>query len=502
MKEACTLSLDGGYIAPPRVCCGVDAMDRNNAVKLFGDGAADRAIRDLNGREFKGRNLVVEESRGRPLNSTKVFVGNLSAMCTAEDLQELFQTFGKVIECDKVKARLSSSAGYAFVHMERREDALTAIEALHGTTYKGRPLSVELSKIQPSKPVTTCMIPCVTCGKLGHYAGDCPAGKASMEHHQSQAAVLAAAAAAAAGLPLQVQQSVHNSFYNTTSFDPTLTALKNLTSGTSDGKPVSAAVYGALASQVYGSVADQVLVEDQNDATDGYSSQYNPAVAKAPTAAAVDNPAYNATPALHSAATAHGADSTAQAIFEAARARFFEQGQQVLAEQQAVAKPPERDRSRSPVRRNAPLLPDPVPKPFATQPQQLQQQQQQQQRAARRALLPTPPGGPEEAPCVDEDPITRCYAEYYQQCQQYQQYQQYQMYQQYQQYTYPPPPPPMPVAPVQQPMMNPMMDVQQHYMVPGAATSPSVYEPPPSHKEPLLRRPDYSHLHTPEPPYR
>ncbi|XP_012987930.1 RNA-binding protein 14b isoform X7 [Esox lucius] len=72
-------------------------------VHLQGEGAAERAIRELNGREFRGRNLVVEESRGRPLHSTKVFVGNLSGMCTTEDLQELFQTFGKVLECDKVK---------------------------------------------------------------------------------------------------------------------------------------------------------------------------------------------------------------------------------------------------------------------------------------------------------------------------------------------------------------------------------------------------------------
>lgn len=72
-------------------------------IHLQGEGAADRAIRELNGREFRGRNLVVEESRGRPLHSTKVFVGNLSGMCTTEDLQQLFQTFGKVLECDKVK---------------------------------------------------------------------------------------------------------------------------------------------------------------------------------------------------------------------------------------------------------------------------------------------------------------------------------------------------------------------------------------------------------------
>ena len=78
-------------------------------VHLHGDGSAERAIRELNGREFRGRNLVVVESRGRPLHSTKVFVGNLSGMCTTEDLQELFQTFGKVLECDKVKGEPQTS---------------------------------------------------------------------------------------------------------------------------------------------------------------------------------------------------------------------------------------------------------------------------------------------------------------------------------------------------------------------------------------------------------
>ena len=157
-------------------------------------------------------------------------------------------------------ARLSSSAGYAFVHMENKEEALQAIEALHGTSFKGRPLSVELSKVQPSKQTPTGKIPCVSCGKQGHYAGECPAGKPSLEQYQSQAAVLAAAAAAAAGLPLQVQQSVHNSVYNTSTFDPTYAALTGLSGGSrGDGASVNQAVYGALATQVYGqSVANQL----------------------------------------------------------------------------------------------------------------------------------------------------------------------------------------------------------------------------------------------------
>lgn len=62
-----------------------------------------RAIRHLDGKEYRGRPLVVEESRARPPNSTKVFVGNISATCSADDLHGLFASFGRVLDCDKVK---------------------------------------------------------------------------------------------------------------------------------------------------------------------------------------------------------------------------------------------------------------------------------------------------------------------------------------------------------------------------------------------------------------
>ncbi|XP_056316940.1 RNA-binding protein 14b isoform X2 [Danio aesculapii] len=510
-------------------------------VHLQGEGAAERAIRELNGREFKGRNLVVEESRGRPLHSTKVFVGNLSSMCTTEDLQELFQTFGKVLECDKVK-------GYAFVHMENKEDALQAIEALHGTSFKGRPLSVELSKVQPSKQTPTGKIPCVSCGKQGHYAGECPAGKPTLEQYQSQAAVLAAAAAAAAGLPLQVQQSVHNSVYNTSTFDPTYAALTGLTAAgarAEGGAAVAPAVYGALASQVYGtavanqlyggSVANQALNSSAAAAAAQAYGSVNPALygqvtssavaaaaaaaaaygpqvythnpvflAAAPSmevpaaAAAAVNPAYTVAPALYSATPAYGALGAADpaAIFEAARAHYFAQGQQVLAEQQqASSKSGERD--RSPLRRSAPLLPDPVMKPFIYQ------------RAKRRALLPTP-AGREEAAVQEDDPVARYYAEYYQQYQQLQQYPQYQ-------YAYPTHSAlaamsalqSLPGVSAQQvATLDSLRPVLPAAPVPAAAAiamaTPRVYEPPPippSHKETLLRRPELA-LHTPETPFR
>lgn len=101
-------------------------------------------------------------------------------------------------------------------------------------------------------------------------------------------------------LSLQVQQSVHNSFYNTTSFDPTYAALKGITSA----KGADGVIYGALASQVYGAVADQVY-QDMANHNSG------------PSAAAV----VEVEPQT-------GPDPTT--LFEAARAKFFQEGQKVL----------------------------------------------------------------------------------------------------------------------------------------------------------------------------
>ncbi|XP_043825772.1 RNA-binding protein 14 isoform X7 [Dromiciops gliroides] len=63
-----------------------------------------RAIEALHGHELRpGRALVVEMSRPRPLNTWKIFVGNVSAACTSQELRSLFEHHGPVIECDVVK---------------------------------------------------------------------------------------------------------------------------------------------------------------------------------------------------------------------------------------------------------------------------------------------------------------------------------------------------------------------------------------------------------------
>ena len=100
-------------------------------------------------------------------------------------------------------------------------------------------------------------------------------------------------------MSLQVQQSVHNSFYNTTSFDPTYAALKGITSA----KGADGVIYGALASQVYGAVADQVYTDMANHNTISSAS-------------------------VEEGDSQGGPDPTT--LFEAARAKFFQEGQKVF----------------------------------------------------------------------------------------------------------------------------------------------------------------------------
>lgn len=94
---------------------------------------AEEAIRNLNQYELNGQPMNVELSRGKSRGSTKLHVGNIA--CTNQELRAKFEEFGAVLECDIVK-------NYAFVHMERMEDAMEVINQLDNTAFKGERLSV------------------------------------------------------------------------------------------------------------------------------------------------------------------------------------------------------------------------------------------------------------------------------------------------------------------------------------------------------------------------
>jgi RNA recognition motif-containing protein len=83
-----------------------------------------------------------------------IFVGNLSANLTPDELRILFQTYG-VVEGVEIVTDVDTrySRGFAFVEMASGLEASKAIAELNGTTAWGKVLKVEEAELrfQPSK---------------------------------------------------------------------------------------------------------------------------------------------------------------------------------------------------------------------------------------------------------------------------------------------------------------------------------------------------------------
>lgn len=72
-----------------------------------------------------------------------IYVGNLPYDTTGDDLVQLFQTYGAVTSGQVIIDKFSGrSRGFGFVEMAQDGEAQAAIEALNGTSYGNRPLTV------------------------------------------------------------------------------------------------------------------------------------------------------------------------------------------------------------------------------------------------------------------------------------------------------------------------------------------------------------------------
>ncbi len=72
-----------------------------------------------------------------------IYVGNLVWDATADDLLALFQEHGAVARAQVITDRETGrSRGFGFVEMDNDQEAQKAIDALNGTPFKGRALTV------------------------------------------------------------------------------------------------------------------------------------------------------------------------------------------------------------------------------------------------------------------------------------------------------------------------------------------------------------------------
>src|SRR6476646_7897575 len=72
-----------------------------------------------------------------------IYVGNLPYDTTGDDLVQLFQAYATVTSGQVIIDKFSGrSRGFGFVEMANDEEAQAAIDALNGSPYGGRPLTV------------------------------------------------------------------------------------------------------------------------------------------------------------------------------------------------------------------------------------------------------------------------------------------------------------------------------------------------------------------------
>lgn len=123
-----------------------DGNPRGFAFLLMDDESAVKAIEGLNGMELDGRTLNVNKSLPKGTKATpkqiKLYVGNLSWGTEEEPLRELFEEYGKVIDCYIPTDRETGQhRGFAFVTMDP-DDALRAADETDGYELDGRILRV------------------------------------------------------------------------------------------------------------------------------------------------------------------------------------------------------------------------------------------------------------------------------------------------------------------------------------------------------------------------
>jgi len=128
-----------------------------NARSGEGEARAPREPREpRQPREKRPEGEREERSRGgdRPrggdpksVESTRVYVGNLSYDVSEQDLQELFKGIGGVRNIEIVYNRSTHrSKGYGFVEMLRMDEAMRAVEVLHDQPFMGRKMTVSGAK--------------------------------------------------------------------------------------------------------------------------------------------------------------------------------------------------------------------------------------------------------------------------------------------------------------------------------------------------------------------
>lgn len=84
---------------------------------------------------------------------TRIYVGKLAYEATEDQLQKLFSAHGAVTSVSIIVDRETGrSKGFAFVEMEKDDEAQAAIKALDGAEVSGRNIMVNVARPKEDRP--------------------------------------------------------------------------------------------------------------------------------------------------------------------------------------------------------------------------------------------------------------------------------------------------------------------------------------------------------------
>jgi len=136
------LKLVGLYKKPARPARGKDETKTSEKMPK----SNVRNVRSAAGEAKPAAETARRSSRGgdpSTVESSRVYVGNLSYDVTEQDLQELFKGIGGVRNVEIVYNRTTHrSKGYGFVEMLHKDEAVRAVEVLNDQPFMGRNLVV------------------------------------------------------------------------------------------------------------------------------------------------------------------------------------------------------------------------------------------------------------------------------------------------------------------------------------------------------------------------
>lgn len=135
---------------------GKKKQESKNEKRNYENRKPKQNVRVAKGRSNQGGNPGArQEKRRRPASVTptrnaRLYVGNLSYEASEAELEDLFKGFGNVRSVEIIyNPRTYKSKGYAFVEMQKLEDAQRAAEVLHSQPFMGRELMVSAASERP-----------------------------------------------------------------------------------------------------------------------------------------------------------------------------------------------------------------------------------------------------------------------------------------------------------------------------------------------------------------